>query len=140
MRYQASNFSIETPDDWQDRSIVSFAAPVAPNEFAPNIVITKEAVSGVVSAEDYAHRQFDIARGEIAGLKILKQENVFVGGKPAVEITQAFAAHDLNLQQLQFFVLLEAEICVITCTATAGSFNQYLPRFKEILASLQISS
>lgn len=140
MRYQANNFTIETPDDWRDRSIITFAAPSAPNDFAPNVVITREPVGIETNVEDYARRQFDITRREVAGMKILKQKTTTLGGKPAVEILQTLAAHNLNLQQLQIFVLIRQEICIVTCTATIGSFNQHLPRFRQMLDSFQINS
>lgn len=140
MRYQANNFTIETPDDWQDRSIITFVAPSAPNEFAPNAVITREVFDIKMSVEDYVHRQFDIARREVKGLKILRQQDVTIGGKPAVEIVQQLSAHSLNLQQLQIFILLDTEICIVTCTATVGNFNQYLPRFRKMLESFQANS
>jgi len=140
MRYQANNFTIETPDDWRDRSIITFVAHGSSNEFAPNMVITRESVDYEMSVEDYAHRQFDIARREVAGLKILTQDNTTLSGRPAVEIVQQLSAHNLNLQQLQTFILMNEEICIITCTATVGNFNQYLPRFRRILDSFQINS
>lgn len=139
MRYQANNFTVETPDDWQDRSIITFVAPSAPNEFAPNVVITREAVNAELSVEEYAYRQFEIAQQEVAGLKVIEQKNTTLSGRPAVEIIQRLSAHNLTLQQLQIFVLLHAEICVITCTATVGSFNQYLPRFRRVLDSFSIN-
>ena len=139
MLYQSNNFTVETPDDWEDRSIITFVAPAAPNDFAPNVVITKEAIDAELSVEDYAYRQFEIAQKEVSGMKILEQKNTTLGGKPAVEIVQQLSAHGLNLQQLQFFVLLYEEICVITCTATVGNFKQYLPRFRRILDSFFIT-
>ena len=140
MRYQANNFTIETPDDWRDRSIITFVAHSSPNEFAPNMVITREAIDFEMSVEEYAHRQFDIARREVAGMKILTQKNITLSGRPAIEIIQRLTARDLNLQQLQTFILMDEEICVVTCTATVGNFNQYLPRFRKILDSFQINS
>lgn len=140
MRYQANNFTIETPDDWRDRSIITFAAPGAPNDFAPNIVITREPVGVEINIEDYAQRQFDITRREVVGMKILGQKTTLLGGRPAVEIVQQLSAHNRNLQQLQIFVLIKQEICIITCTTTAGSFNQHLPRFRRILDSFQVNS
>lgn len=140
MRYQANNFTIETPDDWEDRSIITFAAPALIGEFAANLVITRETIDFATSVEEYAYRQFDIAQKEVAGLKIVAQENTTLAGRPAVEIIQRLSAHGLNLQQLQTFILLDAEICVITCTATVGNFNQYLPRFRKILDSFQLNA
>ena len=139
MRYQANNFTVETPDDWQDRSIITFVAQGAPDEFAPNVVITRETVDAELSVEEYAYRQFEIAQQEVAGLKIIEQENTTLSGRPAVEIVQRLSAHGLNLQQLQTFVLMREEICVITCTATVGNFNQYLPRFRRVLDSFYIA-
>ncbi|MDQ2746012.1 MAG: DUF1795 domain-containing protein [Acidobacteriota bacterium] len=140
MRYQTNGFSVETPDDWEDRSIITFVAPSVTGEFATNLVITREAVDISTSIEDYAYRQFDIAQQEVAGLQIVSQENTTVGGKPAVEIIQRLAAHGINLQQLQTFILLPEEVCVITCTATVGNFNQWLPRFRKILDGFQVKT
>ena len=139
MRYQANDFTIETPDEWEDRSIITFAAPSQIGEFAANLVITRELVDIETSIEEYAYRQFDIAQKEVAGLQIVTQENTTVGGKPAVEIVQRLSAHGLNLQQLQTFILLNEEICIITCTATVGNFNQFLPRFRKVLDSFQVN-
>lgn len=138
MRYHANNFTIETPDDWQDRSIITFVEPNAVDEFSPNVVITKENVDLDVGVEDYAHRQFEITNKEVVGMKILEQKNSTLNGRPAVEIIQRLTAHGLNLQQLQTFVLLGTSMCVITCTATAGGFSLYLPRFRKILDSFQV--
>ena len=140
MRYQANDFTIETPDEWEDRSIITFAAPSQIGEFAPNLVITRESVDTKTSVEDYAYRQFDIAQKEVAGLQIVTRENTTVGSRPAVEITQRLSAHGLNLQQLQTFILLDEEICIITCTASVGNFNQFLPRFRKILDSFQVNN
>ena len=140
MRYQANDFTIETPDEWEDRSIITFAAPSRIGEFAPNLVITRESVDTRTSVEDYAYRQFDIAQKEVAGLQIVTRENTTVGSRPAVEITQRLSAHGLNLQQLQTFILLDEEICIITCTASVGNFNQFLPRFRKILDSFQVNN
>lgn len=140
MLYRANDFTIETPEEWEDRSIITFAAPSQIGEFAPNLVITREAVDLEMSVEEYAYRQFDIAQQEVAGLQIVSQENTTLDGRPAVEIVQRLSAHGLNLQQLQTFILLQAEICIITCTATVGSFNQFLPRFRKILDSFQVAN
>lgn len=138
MHYRANDYTIETPDEWEDRSIITFAAPSPIGEFAPNVVITREAVDLELSVEEYAYRQFDIARQEVAGLQIINQQNTTVNNRPAVEIVQRLSAHGLNLQQLQTFILLHSEVCIITCTASVGNFNQYLPRFRKILDSFQI--
>ena len=138
MLYRANDYTIETPDEWEDRSIITFAAPSQIGEFAPNVVITRETVDVTMSVEEYAYRQFDIAQREVNGLQIVSQQNATLGNRPAVEIIQRLNAHGLNLQQLQTFILLDAEICIITCTASIGNFNQYLPRFRKILDSFQI--
>lgn len=139
MLYQANSFTIETPNDWQDRSIITFVAPNQTGEFAPNVVITREAIDVKLTIEDYANRQFAIAQREIAGIKIIEQNNVTLGGKPAIETIQNLSANNLALRQLQIFVLLDREICVITCTATVGNFNQNLPRFRKILESFTVN-
>ncbi len=139
MRYQANNFTIETPDDWQDRSIISFVAKVAPNEFAPNVVITREPIDPDASVEDYASRQFAVTQAEVEGLQIIEQNNLTVGGRPAVQIIQKIAAHGLNLRQLQTFILADNEIFIVTCTSTGASFDQHLPRFRNIIQGFRLS-
>lgn len=140
MQYQSNNFALEIPDDWQDRSIISFSATVSPNEFASNVVITKEIIDAETSIEDYTHQQFNITQAEVQGLKIVNQQNTTVGGRPAVQIVQEISAHGLKLQQLQTFILGNEEIFIITCTATAASFDQHLPRFQKIAQTFQLNS
>jgi hypothetical protein len=139
MQYQSNNFALEIPDDWQDRSIISFSATVSPNEFAPNVVITREIIDAETSIEDYTSNQFDITQAEVQGLKIVDQQNMTIGGKPAVQIIQSISAHGLNLQQLQTFILGNEEIYIVTCTATAASFDQHLSRFQKIAQTFQLS-
>ena len=139
MRFQIADFTFDAPDDWEDRSIITFAAPVTDGGFAPNLVVTREKVGAGVSVEEYAGRQFDIARGETGGLRLIARQNATLGGRPCVEIVQRLTARGLNLQQLQAFILLDGEICVLTCTATVGDFNASLPRFRKIFDSLRFS-
>ena len=139
MLYKTGNFSLEVPDDWQDRSIISFVATVAPNEFAPNVVVTKETVDAEMSVEDYAHRQFSITQAEVEGLSVVEQTNISINGRPAVQIIQKISAHNLKLQQLQTFILTNSEIFIVTCTATTSSFAQHLPRFEKISQSINLS-
>lgn len=138
MHYRTGTFSLEIPDDWQDRSIISFTASVAPNEFAPNVVITKETIDARISVEDYANRQFDLTQAEVQGLKIIERNNTNIGSLPAVQIVQRIAAHGLDLQQLQTFILVDEEIFIVTCTTTAAAFSQHLPRFKNIVESFRL--
>lgn len=138
MLFQGNKFALDVPDDWQDHSIISFAATVSPNEFAPNLVVTREPIDEDASIEDYANRQFAVTQAEVEGLKIVEQNNLTVDGKPAVQIIQKIGAHGLNLQQLQTFILADEEIFIVTCTATSATFDQHLPRFRKIIQSFQL--
>lgn len=138
MQFRGNNFSLDVPDDWQDSSIISFAAKVAPNEFAPNVVITREPIAPDASVEDFATGQFAVTQTKVEGLEIIERINFELDRKPAVQIVQKISAHGLYLQQLQTFILADAEIFIITCTATATSFERHLPRFQKIVQSFQI--
>lgn len=138
MRYLTGKFSLDVPDDWQDRSIFSFVAGSAPSEFAPNVVITREQIDAETSIEDYANRQFNITQAEVQGLQIIDRITTYINNLPAVQTIQTISAHGLNLQQLQTFVLAEAEIFIITCTTTAAAFNQNLPNFKKVVESFRL--
>ena len=140
MRFDGGIFALDLPDDWQNRSIISFIAEVAPTEFAPNVVITREPVDEETSIEDYAGRQFAVTQSEVEGLQIVEQRNTSIGGKPAVQIVQKISAHGLKLQQLQTFILADEEIFIVTCTATGASFEQHLPRFQKIVESFRLGS
>ncbi|MEP6901752.1 MAG: DcrB-related protein [Actinomycetota bacterium] len=139
MQFQGNGFNLQVPDDWQDRSIVSFIATVAPTEFAPNIVVTKETINSALSVEDYAHRQFSVTQAEVQGLSLLDRQNIEINGRPVVQIVQKISAHGLNLQQLQTFILGDEEIYILTCTAAAASFQQHLPQFQKIARSLRLT-
>lgn len=140
MHFQGNDFTLDVPDDWQDRSIITFVATVAPSEFAPNVVLTREPIGADESVEDYADRQFAVTQAEVEGLSVVEQNNITIGGKPAVQIVQKISAHGLNLQQLQTFVLSDEEIFIVTCTASAASFHQHFPRFQKIIQSFRLQS
>lgn len=139
MQYQSNKFALEIPDDWQDRSIVSFSAAVAPHEFAPNVVITREIIDAETSLEDYTQRQFAVTQAEVQGLQIVDRRQTTLGGRAAVQVVQKISAHGLVLRQLQTFILGDEEIYIVTCTATESSFEQYLPRFQKIAGTFQIN-
>ena len=140
MKFHGGNFALDLPDDWQDRSIISFVAQTSANEFAPNVVITREPVDREASVEDYASRQFNVTQAEVEGLQITEQHNTFIGGQPAVQIIQKIAVHGLELQQLQTFILADREIFIITCTATAANFERHLTGFRKIVESFLLGS
>lgn len=139
MDYQTNKFALHIPDDWQDRSIITYAANYSPGEFSPNVVVTREPVPIDTSIEDYANFQFSITQAEVQGLQIINRENTMISGRPAVQIVQTIAAHGLSLQQLQTFVLSDEIIYVITCTATAATFEQYISQFQKIAQSFKLN-
>lgn len=137
MQYHGNNFSLNIPNDWQDSSILSFVAKVGGDEFAPNVVITREPIEKDLSIEDFASRQFAVTQAKVEGLTITERKHFEINGRPAVQLIQKITAHGLNLQQLQNFVLGDEEIFILTCTATATTFDQNLPRFQKIVESFQ---
>lgn len=138
MKFVANGFATEMPEGWQDRSMITMVGPVTVSGFAPNAVIMREQVSTRTSIKDYAAQQRLLTAREIPDLEVLDERPTTVNGAPAFQRLQRFTSQGRRLQQAQTYVLGDAVVFVITCTATLEQFNESIPAFRHIVDHFQL--
>ena len=134
MKFVAHGWTTEMPAGWQDRSMVTLVRPSPDGRsFAPNVVVLRQAVAPRTSIEDFARAQRAAAVAEIPDLQILDERPATVGGAPAYQRLQRFTAQGQQLQQAQTYILRDATVFVVTCTATLAQFNDQIADFRRIV-------
>lgn len=137
MKLVANGWATELPAGWQDRSMVTMVKPSDGRTFAPNVVVTRQPVTPQTSVEDFARQQRAATLAEIPDLQILDERPTQVAGAPAFQRLQRFASRGQNIQQAQTYVLKDAVVLVITCTATLEQFDAQIADFRRILDSFR---
>jgi hypothetical protein len=138
MPFITNDFQLDLPDGWQDGSLITLIGPTSVDGFAANVVFTREDVSDKTSIEEFAAAQLSAVHAEIAGLEILDERALPLGGLPAFQRLRRFELEGRSLQQLQTFVLYLSKVFTITCTAEVAEFETHAAAFREIVNSFQL--
>ena len=80
-RYQDTLVSFDVPRDWENRSIIAFAAPPQPGGAGvANLVITRDRLRDEEELLDYAERHVDELEASIDGFALLDHERQWANG------------------------------------------------------------
>ena len=137
MKTTAPDFVADVPPGWEDRTMTTLIGPQDSSGFAANVVVIRDRISLGSDLEDYVRTQRLAMSESVTGLEVLDERPMVLGGKRAYRTLQRFSAQGRHLQQLQIFVLSGAVVFVITCTATAGSYNEHARAFQRITDSFR---
>lgn len=138
MKIVANGFTFDLPAGWDDRSLLTFVGEVTSSGFAVNVVVTRQRVQPHTSVEDYAHAQRQAMYAELPALEILDERATRIAGAPAFQRLHRFPHDDLQLQQVQTFILAQDTIFVVTGTAPVADFDRHIPAFRRIVESIKL--
>jgi hypothetical protein len=144
-RYDHNGIAFDTPEDWIDRTIVAFGAPVekpgSPN--APNIVMTQEMMRDGDTLRMQADRQLmDLAK-HLHDFDILESRQTTVGGLPAIHMRFSWVSQLGGLEQS--YTLVERAVAagrmvvVFTGTVRTEDAAKLRPVFSKVLESVRFS-
>lgn len=140
MKMTANGFTLDLPDDWEDRSMITLVGTTGASGFAANVVITREDVPAGTSIETYAAMQRDAMQDEVDNLEILDERPTRVAAAPAFQRLHRFRIDEDEIQQVQTFILApDNTIFVVTGTAAISDFDQSLPAFRRVVETFQLS-
>ncbi len=117
VKYQANTFTMNFPDQWQDRTVYTIAGPVA-DGLQHNVTITVGQDVPFTSVREFAEWQIATTEREVKGCRLLKKGTIaLANGMPAYQAIYVwFPTEGLKVYNEQIFVL--AEGCAYTLTAT----------------------
>ena len=136
--YQSAEVRFNVPDGWQDRTIVSYAAPAKPGRaITPNLVVTRDPADDREPVTAYADRQLVEFARRLDGFALKQRKERTLGGLPAVEMVFTWDNPLGVLQQKQVCVLVGRQTMLnFTLSAAEEDFGGMEPGFDHILASL----
>jgi hypothetical protein len=137
--YQHFDVSFNVPDDWNDRTVTAFAAPLLPGQkVAPNIVLTRDILADNEAVSAYADRQLVELAKRMDRFTLRHRREVRLGGLPSVELSFTWHSGNGTLQQKVMFVVVRQHI-VLTFAATMLESDSAKAEslFDEIFASIK---
>lgn len=109
--------AFEAPADWDDKTIVAFAAPVMPGKFSPNLVMTKDKLKPGETLRSYGDRQIMELARRLEGFDLVDSGERTLGGLPALEYRFSWISDVAQLHQ--HTVMTAAGDQILTFTGTA---------------------
>lgn len=141
-RYEHKNIRFDAPLDWQDRTIVSFAAPRRVEQpITPNFVLTRDAVDDPrISLETFAEKQFvDISR-HLREVEVVERKATEVGGVAAIEFRFRQKSPLGRLEQRLILFRHDDLLFTVTTTVAADEAAEQDPLFDRILGTFDVST
>jgi hypothetical protein len=135
------HLSVEVPDDWEDKSIVAFAAPRRPGKVVqPNIVVTRDRLPSGQNLQTYASRQLTVARKQLPHFTLKETRLANVGRQPAVVHRFTWDSDSGPLVQTQLIVAFDESIYSVTTSTPRGEDAKTAEAFDRILSTLDFTS
>lgn len=131
-----NDFVIGFPLRWIDSSVVILAGPQN-DGYSPNITITRERLEFQLTAAEYAANQLMVLQQDLSqeGYQVVEEGSLSLTGLTAYQRVHTFRMSDANLQlkQMQVYVVRGKEAITITCTNTAEWFDRTKLIFTEAI-------
>jgi len=140
-RYQDDTLQFDVPRDWQDRTIVAFAAPARPGQDrTSNLVMTREQLAETETLATYVDRHLLGLSERLEGFEIVERESRQMGDRPAVAVRIRSGDSDASVEQQMCMVELPRRVVAsFTLTAPDEDADQMLPLFERILSTVRVS-
>lgn len=140
-RFEHADVSFDVPRDWEDRSVVAFAAPVkAGQPAASNLVMTRDTLAPGEDIVRYGDRQLVELAKRLEGFQLQSRQEISVGGQKALELRFDWRGQLGPLEQ-RLVVVSGRKPTVLSFTATMakGEAARLNPMFDRIFASMKVT-
>jgi hypothetical protein len=139
-RYEDDALQFDLPRDWQDRTIVAYAAPLRPGqERTSNLVMTREELGQTDTLASYVDRHVQQLTERLEGFELIGRESRPLGQRPAVALRIRSGEEKSKLEQLLVMVELPRRVVAsFTMTAPDEDAEQMLPLFERILGTVRV--
>jgi hypothetical protein len=139
-RYQAADVSFDVPTDWQDKTVVAFAAPSKPGVLAPNVVLTRDTMKPDETLDAYGDRMIVDLVKNLAGFRLLAKEPRDVGVVRGIEIRFSWTGSS-GKPITQHMVIAKTgarSILGLNMTCAESEAKKLEPIVSRIFASLEV--
>ena len=140
-------YSADRPSDWRVREISKVALLISPlvskdDKFAENVNIVAEDLSKIaenVTLVDYYRKSVGNASKTLNDFKLLEEAQTQWIGRDAVAVIYTATLKGEKFKFKAYTVMVDKTAYVLTFTAAAADFDEYLPVAERIMRSLRVS-
>lgn len=133
-------FTLNVPDDWADRSMITWVAPPSANyKVMPNLLCSKGEMQANEDLDRFVNRQLKELMGQVKNFDLISRRNTLFGGRPAVELLFSMRPQGIMLKQRQLFFQADPKgqtINTVVLTAARDDYDALIPTFERILDSV----
>jgi hypothetical protein len=140
-RQQYPDLSLDIPRDWQDRTMIAFAATKAvKSSTVPNVVVTRDTLGDSPDLKRYADRQLIELAKRVDGFVPIERRATQLGGQEAVELRfESKGSDEPIVQRLIMTALPSGQVVSLTSTAAKSDAGDLDATFDRICASVTLT-
>jgi hypothetical protein len=139
MRYDGKDLAFDLPRDWEDKTVVAFAAPTKTG-VAPNVVVTRDALGDGETLAAYADRQLVELAKRLDGFDLHHKKDLVLGGHAAIELSFGWQGQSGPLEQRLVMAANRArQVSSFTTTTAKVDVRKNDPIFDRILLSVRFA-
>lgn len=131
------NITIDVPQEWQDKTVLAFAAPPRAGKVAqPNVVVTRDSLPVGQSIRTYGAKQLAELAKALREFELLDSREVNVGGLAGVEYRFTWEGDAGPIFQRMLLAPLQDTVVTVTASAPKAEATTSAEVFDKILASV----
>jgi len=139
MRYESKEVAFDVPRDWEDKTVVAFAAP-AGEGVAPNVVLTRDVLRDDETLRAYVDRQLVELAKRLDAFDLHARRELHLGGHAALELAFGWQGQMAPLEQRLVMVAnKKREVLSFTTTTAKADVAKNDPVFDRLLLSVRFS-
>ncbi len=132
-------FALPLPEGWADRTVVTLAGPADADGYAPNIVVTREALCDHMGLGGFSQGWQALLADQVPVTPLAPVEHTEIAGRPANVRIVSWAAAGVRLTQIAFLFVDHEIGYAVVGTCTEDRFTEFEPVFRSVAAGFQLA-
>jgi hypothetical protein len=132
-------FALPLPEGWADRTVVTLAGPADVAGYAPNIVVTREALCDHMGLGGFSQGWQALLADQVPVTPLGPVEHTEIAGRPANVRIVSWAAAGVRLTQIAFLFVDHEIGYAVVGTCTEDRFVEFEPVFRSVAAGFQLA-
>jgi hypothetical protein len=132
-------FALPLPEGWADRTVVTLAGPADADGYAPNIVVTREALCDHMGLGGFSQGWQALLADQVPVTPLAPVEHTEIAGRPANVRIVSWAAAGVRLTQIAFLFVDNEIGYAVVGTCTDERFAEFEPIFRSVAAGFQLA-
>lgn len=138
-RYDNRDVSFDSPEGWEDRSVISYEMPGPPGAKLNTNITMMRVDNKAPSLQTFVVQQIATLASALPRFELVHQKSVTFGGLPAIEVLYTWATPDGAVTQRITVYQRKGQTYSFTATAMKSAFQKALPQFDAVADSIRFA-